>query len=106
MDFKLELVLIPAGKFLMGTPEPKPVDEAGFQKQIVTGQALLAVSAVRRLRGTTTILGDVKPDTVAGAAWSRFPASAAASARRASAAEWPTTTRARSRRHTVAGLSR
>ncbi|MBI3831824.1 MAG: SUMF1/EgtB/PvdO family nonheme iron enzyme [Planctomycetes bacterium] len=40
---KLELVLIPAGKFMMGTPEPVPVDEDGFHKKIVTGQALLAV---------------------------------------------------------------
>ncbi len=40
---KLELVLIPAGKFVMGTPEPIPVDEEGFHKQIVTGQALLAL---------------------------------------------------------------
>jgi len=43
---KMELVLIPAGKFIMGTPEPKPVDEAVFQKQIVTGQALLAIGGV------------------------------------------------------------
>ena len=43
---KLELVLIPAGQFIMGTPEPTPVDEVGFHKRIVTGQALLAVSAV------------------------------------------------------------
>ena len=42
---KLELVLIPGGRFTMGTPEPPLVDEAAFQKQIVTGQALLAVSA-------------------------------------------------------------
>ena len=41
---KLELVLIPAGKFIMGTPEPTPVDEEGFHKKIVTGQALLAAS--------------------------------------------------------------
>ena len=40
---KLELVLIPAGKFIMGTPEPTPVDEEGFGKKIVAGQALLAV---------------------------------------------------------------
>jgi hypothetical protein len=42
-------VLIPAGKFIMGTPEPTPVDEAAFQKKIVTGQALLVVSAVALL---------------------------------------------------------
>src|SRR5258708_3570921 len=42
---KLELVLIPAGKFTMGTPEPTPVDEEGLHKNIVTGQALLATSA-------------------------------------------------------------
>jgi formylglycine-generating enzyme required for sulfatase activity len=39
----LELVLIPAGKFIMGTPEPTPVDEDGFRKKIVVGQAALAV---------------------------------------------------------------
>ena len=41
---KLETVLIPAGKFIMGTPEPEPVDEDGFRKKIVTGQAFLAAS--------------------------------------------------------------
>ena len=40
---KLELVLIPGGKFIMGTPEPAPVDDVEFQNKIVTGQALLAV---------------------------------------------------------------
>src|SRR5476651_1600224 len=40
---KLELVLIPAGKFVMGTPEPIPIDEDKFRKQIVLGLALLAV---------------------------------------------------------------
>ena len=42
---KLDLVLIPAGKFIMGTPEPVPVDEEQFQKKIIVGQALLAVCA-------------------------------------------------------------
>ena len=42
---KLETVLIPAGKFIMGTPEPTPVDEVEFQNKIITGQALLAVFA-------------------------------------------------------------
>jgi len=46
---KLELVLIPAGKFVMGTPEPTPVDEDGFQKKIILGQVLLAVSATALL---------------------------------------------------------
>ena len=46
---KLELVLIPAGRFMMGTPEPVPVDEDGFQKKIITGQVLLAVSIVSLL---------------------------------------------------------
>jgi formylglycine-generating enzyme required for sulfatase activity len=41
----LELVLIPAGQFVMGTPEPPPVDEGAFRKKIFTGQALLAASA-------------------------------------------------------------
>jgi formylglycine-generating enzyme required for sulfatase activity len=40
---RLELVLIPAGKFVMGTPEPVPVDEAAFRKKILIGQAALAV---------------------------------------------------------------
>jgi len=38
----LELVLIPAGKFIMGTPEPKPVDKAAFLRKIIIGQAVLA----------------------------------------------------------------
>jgi formylglycine-generating enzyme required for sulfatase activity len=38
----LDLVLIPAGKFTMGTPEPKPVDEEGFRKKIVVGEAAFA----------------------------------------------------------------
>jgi formylglycine-generating enzyme required for sulfatase activity len=42
---KMELVLIPAGKFIMGTPEPTPVNEASFQKQIVIGQLAFAASA-------------------------------------------------------------
>jgi len=38
----LNLVLIPAGKFVMGTPKPEYVNEGSFQKEIVVGQALLA----------------------------------------------------------------
>ena len=41
----LELVLIPAGEFIMGTPEPEPVDEAEFHAQIALGQMFLAASA-------------------------------------------------------------
>ena len=41
-NVKLELVLIPAGKFIMGTPKPTPVDENGFHEKIVIGQAFLA----------------------------------------------------------------
>jgi formylglycine-generating enzyme required for sulfatase activity len=41
----LDLVLIPAGKFVMGTPEPTPVDEAAFQKQILTGQIVFGIGA-------------------------------------------------------------
>jgi formylglycine-generating enzyme required for sulfatase activity len=41
---KMELVLIPAGRFIMGAREPTPVDEEGFHTKIVTGQALLAAS--------------------------------------------------------------
>jgi formylglycine-generating enzyme required for sulfatase activity len=40
---KLELVLIPAGKFVMGTEEPKPVDEEGFKSKILTGQVVLGI---------------------------------------------------------------
>ncbi len=43
---KLELVLIPAGKFIMGTPEPEAVDEESYLKKIEVGIALLAVSGV------------------------------------------------------------
>jgi len=39
----LELVLIPAGKFVMGTPETKPMDEDGFRKKIIVGQAVCVV---------------------------------------------------------------
>jgi formylglycine-generating enzyme required for sulfatase activity len=40
----LELVLIPAGKFVMGTPEPVPVDEDGFRNSIITGEATFAAA--------------------------------------------------------------
>jgi len=53
---KMELVLIPAGKFVMGTPEPAPVDEEGFRKKIVTGQALLAASAVALVAILTVVI--------------------------------------------------
>jgi formylglycine-generating enzyme required for sulfatase activity len=46
---KMELVLIPAGKFVMGAPEPTPVDEDGFHTRIVVGQALLTASATALL---------------------------------------------------------
>src|SRR4051794_16264893 len=42
---KMELVLIPAGKFMMGTPAPVAMDEAPFQKQIIFGLATMAVGA-------------------------------------------------------------
>ena len=41
---KLEMVLIPAGKFTMGTPEPPPVDEEGFVTRIWIGQFAVAAS--------------------------------------------------------------
>ena len=53
---KLELVLIPAGKFIMGTPEPTPMDEEGFHKTIVTGQALLVSSAAALLIMLTVVI--------------------------------------------------
>jgi formylglycine-generating enzyme required for sulfatase activity len=54
---KLEMVLIPAGKFTMGTEEPLPVDEDGFRKKIVTGKAVFAVGlgALLVLLGTVVI---------------------------------------------------
>jgi len=39
----LELVLIPAGKFIMGTPEPENVNDEAFQMKIMLGHAVLAV---------------------------------------------------------------
>ncbi|MCY3018625.1 MAG: formylglycine-generating enzyme family protein [Planctomycetota bacterium] len=53
----LELVLIPAGKFIMGTAEPKPVDEESFRKKIVAGQAVFAagVGVLLVLIGTVII---------------------------------------------------
>ena len=53
---KLDLVLIPAGQFIMGTPEPTPVDEEGFRKKIITGQALLAASAAALLVMLTVVV--------------------------------------------------
>jgi formylglycine-generating enzyme required for sulfatase activity len=41
---KLELVLIPAGKFVMGTPELPPVEQEHFTKQIWIGRMTLATS--------------------------------------------------------------
>jgi len=51
------MVLIPAGKFTMGTPEPVPVDEDEYRKKIVTGQAVLAagVGVLLVLLGTVVI---------------------------------------------------
>ena len=42
---KLDLVLIPAGKFVMGTPDPLPVNEKAFEDQITIGKALFEASA-------------------------------------------------------------
>ena len=43
-NFKMELVLIPAGKFIMGTPDPTTVDIGQFYKNIGTAQSFLAAS--------------------------------------------------------------
>ena len=40
----MEFVLIPAGTFLMGTPEPEPVDEEGFYAKIRTGVVVLVAA--------------------------------------------------------------
>ncbi|HEY3321555.1 MAG TPA: SUMF1/EgtB/PvdO family nonheme iron enzyme [Planctomycetota bacterium] len=39
----LDMVLVPAGKFIMGTPAPDPVDEEAFHKKIVTGDTAAAI---------------------------------------------------------------
>ena len=39
---KMEMVLIPAGKFVMGTPEPMPVDEEAYVTNICIGLFALA----------------------------------------------------------------
>jgi len=41
---KMEMVLIPAGKFVMGVPEPERVDEEGFITRIWIGQFAVAAS--------------------------------------------------------------
>jgi hypothetical protein len=51
----MELVLIPAGQFVMGTPGPTPVDEEGFHRKIITGQVLLAVGGIALLAILTVI---------------------------------------------------
>jgi len=40
----MEMVLIPAGTFTMGTPEPDPVEEGSFAMRICVGQSGLALS--------------------------------------------------------------
>lgn len=40
---KLDLVLIPAGRFIMGTPAPEPVDEEGYRSKMLTGEATLGI---------------------------------------------------------------
>ena len=52
----LDLVLIPAGSFIMGTPEPKPVDEDGFRKKIVIGRAVFAVGVAVLLALVATVI--------------------------------------------------
>lgn len=54
-DVKLELVLIPAATFTMGTPNPTPVDEESFQKSIVLSGALFAASAATLLIMLTAV---------------------------------------------------
>jgi len=54
---KLELVLIPAGKFIMGTPDPTPVDEEPFVTSIWIGQFALGagLGVLLVLLGTVVI---------------------------------------------------
>jgi formylglycine-generating enzyme required for sulfatase activity len=42
---KLELALVPAGSFVMGTAEPAPVDETPFRQRRALGWAVLAAGA-------------------------------------------------------------
>jgi formylglycine-generating enzyme required for sulfatase activity len=42
---KMEMVLIPAGKFIMGSPEPVPVDEDWFYEKMGVGAIFLAVGS-------------------------------------------------------------
>ena len=42
----MDFVLIPAGKFVMGVPEPEPVDEESYRSKILAGQAVLAFGGV------------------------------------------------------------
>ncbi len=46
---KLDLVLVPAGKFVMGMAEPTPLDESKFHQNIVIGKACLAASGTALL---------------------------------------------------------
>lgn len=48
-DVKMELVLIPAGKFVMGVAEPNPVEETRFRRQIFIAEVAAAVSVALML---------------------------------------------------------
>jgi formylglycine-generating enzyme required for sulfatase activity len=42
---KIEMVLVPAGEFTMGTPAPIPIDKARCQRQVLAGWVLMLISA-------------------------------------------------------------
>jgi len=53
----LELVLIPAGKFIMGTPEPKPVDKVAFGRNIALALGLVVLGGFSLLGLVYAIVG-------------------------------------------------
>ena len=58
------MVLIPAGKFVMGTPELVPVDSKEFEKKIMVGQVVFRARA-RRVEKMSEILY-IEPEVAGG----------------------------------------
>ena len=64
----MEFVLIPAGKFIMGTPEAELVNEGAFRERILVTQAILAMSVGTML----VLLGVVVIRAVRDRRWPRY----------------------------------